>query len=79
MDANDNRKITQRVIKTIHNFNYILNPNYFVISGHDITSKDQQYIISSLKGYEQKTKVLFEENIHDHYLLGLKYKAFEML
>lgn len=67
------------VWETINAVNSIINPNYIVLSGNKFRESTIHQIQERIKRTPFSPYVLFENDIHDHYILGLKFNAFTLL
>lgn len=64
------------VLKVIH---YLINPNYMILSGNEIDSNILDCIQVEMKKSPFPPHILFEKEIHDFYVLGLKFNAYKLL
>lgn len=79
LEINRQRKLSKRILSMIHILKYTINPEHIIISGKDIKVNEQSYILAELIKDSFNPTVLFEPNIEEYYLLGLKQYLFEYI
>ena len=59
--------------------NYLINPNYIVLSGNEINSDILEHIHKEMNKLAFPPNVSHEKEIHSFYILGLKFNAYKLL